>query len=61
MMKEIKTVLVVGAGVMGHGFAQIFALNGIDVFLMDQSRELLDRARAWIRENLEFMAELDLM
>jgi 3-hydroxyacyl-CoA dehydrogenase len=51
-MKEIKTVMVVGAGVMGHGFAQTFALNGLDVFLVDQNRELLDRARAWIRENL---------
>jgi 3-hydroxybutyryl-CoA dehydrogenase len=60
-MKEINTVLVVGAGVMGHGFAQTFALNGLDVFLMDQSRELLDRARTWIRENLEFMVELDLL
>ena len=60
-MKEIKTVLIVGAGVMGHGFAQIFALNGLDVLLMDQSRELLDRARTWIRENLEFMVELDLI
>jgi 3-hydroxyacyl-CoA dehydrogenase len=57
-MKEIKTVLIVGAGVMGHGFAQIFASNGLDVLLMDQSRELLDRARSWIRQNLEFMVEL---
>lgn len=60
-MKEIKTVLVVGAGVMGHGFAQTFALNGLEVLLMDQSREVLDRARIWIRENLAFMVELDLL
>jgi 3-hydroxybutyryl-CoA dehydrogenase len=60
-MKEIKTILVVGAGVMGHGFAQTFALNELDVFLMDQSPDLLDRARVWIRENLEFMVELDLI
>jgi len=60
-MKEINTVLVVGAGVMGHGFAQIFALNGLDVLLVDQNQELLDRARVWIRENLEFMVELDLL
>ena len=26
-MKEIQEVLVVGAGTMGHGFAQIFAMN----------------------------------
>ena len=60
-MKEINTVLVVGAGVMGHGFAQVFALNGIDVFLVDQNQELLDQAQGWIRENLEFMVELDLL
>jgi 3-hydroxybutyryl-CoA dehydrogenase len=60
-MKEINIVLVVGAGVMGHGFAQVFALNGIDVFLVDQSQELLDRAQGWIRENLEFMVELELI
>ncbi len=60
-MKEIKTVLVVGAGVMGHGFAQTFALNGLDVFLVDQNQELLERARVWIRQNLEFMVELDLL
>jgi 3-hydroxybutyryl-CoA dehydrogenase len=60
-MQEINTVLVVGAGVMGHGFAQTFALSGFDVLLVDQSRQLLDRSRAWIRENLEFMVELDLI
>jgi 3-hydroxybutyryl-CoA dehydrogenase len=60
-MREINTVLVVGAGVMGHGFAQVFALNGIDVFLVDQNHELLDRAQGWIRENLAFMVELELI
>jgi 3-hydroxybutyryl-CoA dehydrogenase len=60
-MKEINTVLVVGAGVMGHGFAQVFALNGIDVFLVDQNQELLDRAQGWVRDNLEFMVELELI
>ena len=60
-MREINRVLVVGAGVMGHGFAQTFALNGFDVLLVDQSRQLLDRSRAWIRENLAFMVELDLI
>ena len=60
-MHEIKTVLVVGAGVMGHGFAQTFAYNGLNVFLVDQDRDLLDRAMGWIRENLDFMGELDLL
>jgi len=60
-MKEIRDVLVVGAGVMGHGFAQVFALNDLAVFLIDEDEALLGRARAWIRENLEFMVQLDLI
>lgn len=60
-MKDIQNVLVVGAGVMGHGLAQTFALNDLDVFLVDKNRELLDRAEIWIRENLEFMVELNLL
>jgi len=57
-MKPIETVLVVGAGTMGHGFSQIFALNGINVILVDKNSDLLDKARGWIRDNLEYMAEL---
>ena len=60
-MKEIRDVLVVGAGVMGHGFAQVFALNDLAVYLVDKDEALLGRARAWIRENLEFMVQLDLI
>ena len=58
-MKDIQNVLVVGAGVMGHGLAQTFALNNLDVSLIDKNRELLDRAEVWIRENLEFMVGLN--
>ena len=57
-MKEIQTALVVGAGTMGHGFAQILAMNHVDVWLVDQKEELLDRARGWITENLNSMIEL---
>ncbi len=57
-MKEIKTILVVGAGTMGHGFAQIFAQNEIPVMLADESDPLLQRARKWILENLNYMVGL---
>ncbi len=57
-MEDIQRVLVIGAGTMGHGFAQVFALNGLDVSLVDQSEELLSQARGWIKDNLEFMVEL---
>jgi len=56
--ETIDTALVVGAGIMGHGFAQLLSMNKIEVFLVDQSVELLDRARGWIVDNLDYMIEL---
>jgi 3-hydroxybutyryl-CoA dehydrogenase len=55
---KIDTALVVGAGIMGHGFAQLLAMNSIEVFLVDQSVGFLDRARGWIVDNLDYMIEL---
>jgi 3-hydroxybutyryl-CoA dehydrogenase len=57
-MKDINRVAVVGAGIMGHGFAQVFGLHGLDVVLVDQTEDLLQRARGWIRENLQTMVDL---
>jgi 3-hydroxybutyryl-CoA dehydrogenase len=56
--ETIETVLIVGAGIMGHGFAQFLALNKLKVYLVDQTDEFLDRARGWIRDNLDYMIEL---
>ncbi len=56
--ETIETALVVGAGIMGHGFAQFLAMNNIEVCLVDQTAEFLDRARVWIEDNLRFMIEL---
>jgi len=50
--------MVVGAGIMGHGFAQYLALNNIRVALVDQTDEFLERARMWITDNLNYMVEL---
>lgn len=57
----IKKALVIGAGIMGHGFAQLLAMNTIDVSLVDQTSELLDRAGSWIVDNLDFMIELEIL
>ena len=43
---------------MGHGFAQIFAMNHFSVSLVDENEELLKRARGWIVDNLNYMVEL---
>jgi 3-hydroxybutyryl-CoA dehydrogenase len=57
-MKDIQTTLVIGAGTMGHGFAQIFAMNNLSVWLVDETEELLKRARGWITDSLNYMVEL---
>ncbi len=57
-LESIDTALIAGAGIMGHGFAQVLAMNGIDVCLVDQTEALLDRARGWIEDNLNYMIEL---
>ena len=46
---KIETVLIVGAGIMGHGFAQFMAMNHLKVYLVDQTDEFLERARGGSR------------
>jgi 3-hydroxybutyryl-CoA dehydrogenase len=54
-LKE-KKIAVVGAGLMGHGIAQIFAVKGYIVALQDLQKEALARAVDSIRNNLTLMA-----
>ena len=56
-MTQIENIAVIGAGLMGHGLAQIFALNGYPVRLMDIEQERLDKAVENIRANLTLMAD----
>ena len=53
---EIKSVGVVGAGTMGNGIAQIFALGGFDVIMRDIKQEFVDRGMKTVQKNLERMA-----
>ncbi|GAB4349225.1 MAG: 3-hydroxyacyl-CoA dehydrogenase family protein [Candidatus Abyssubacteria bacterium] len=55
--KDVKKVLVVGAGVMGHGIAQVCAQDGIAVNLADVNREALERAIRLMRNNLSTLVE----
>ena len=56
-MSEIKNITVIGAGLMGHGIAQIFAGKGYPVTLMDLDQDLLSSAVKNIRSNLTVMAD----
>ncbi|MFA6107359.1 MAG: 3-hydroxyacyl-CoA dehydrogenase family protein [Candidatus Latescibacterota bacterium] len=58
MNANTEKAVVLGAGIMGHGVAQLLAENGIEVYLVDQNQEALDRARGWIGDNLEYMVQL---
>jgi 3-hydroxybutyryl-CoA dehydrogenase len=57
MSQEPQRVGVIGAGLMGHGIAQIFATRGYSVALMDVKDELLSKALEGVRSNLILMAE----
>jgi 3-hydroxybutyryl-CoA dehydrogenase len=55
--EDVKRAVVVGAGVMGHSIAQVFAQAGIDVGLVDVNEKVLDRAMKLIKSNLDTLAE----
>ena len=57
MSQEPQRVSVIGAGLMGHGIAQIFATRGYAVTLTDVKEELLSKALEGVRSNLTLMAE----
>jgi enoyl-CoA hydratase / 3-hydroxyacyl-CoA dehydrogenase len=53
----IKKVAVVGAGDMGHGIAELFAVNGYEVHLMDKFPEMLEKAKVRVAASLAKMVE----
>jgi len=57
----IRTIGVVGAGVMGNGIAHVFAWHGYDVILYDSDDSQLAKAMVTIRENLGRQAKKGLV
>ena len=55
---QIKNISVIGAGIMGHGIAQTFALGGYEVTLNDISDALLNKAVHQIRSNLKYLCRV---
>ena len=50
-------ITVIGAGLMGHGIAQVFALAGHDVTIYDSVAASLDSAKARIVANLRDLGD----
>ena len=49
----MERVAVVGAGLMGHGIAQVFAVAGHPVAITDESADALASVHERVRANLE--------
>lgn len=55
--EDVRRVAVIGAGVMGHSIAQVFAHAGIEVNLADLKEELLAQAMQRMKGNLKTLAD----
>jgi len=56
-MATNKAVIVVGAGTMGRGIAQVFAQSGYEVYLNDAIPKALDEGVAFIHKMIDRAAE----
>lgn len=57
--EDVKSIAVLGSGVMGHGIAQRYAMGGYQVKMYDVMEEALQNAEKLIRQNLEVFVEED--
>jgi len=57
MVGIIKNVCVIGAGIMGHGIAELCAIAGYNVILVDINDELLAKALEKIKWSLKKLEE----
>ena len=60
MYPEVERVACVGAGLVGQGWAALFALKGYAVVLEDLSEERLDEAVARVEVHMRFLVEAGL-
>jgi 3-hydroxybutyryl-CoA dehydrogenase len=56
-MSTSEQITVVGAGLMGHGIAQLFAVCGHTVWLVDVNEDLLSSAKEQVGSNLRNMRD----
>jgi carnitine 3-dehydrogenase len=61
MSKPIENVTCVGSGLIGQGWATIFAAGGYDVTLQDASDDRLKSAVDQVKSNLKFLEENGLL
>lgn len=57
MQSPINTICVIGAGTMGSGIAQTCAQNGFYTLLFDINTHVLEKAKAAIEKNLQYLLD----
>lgn len=60
-IEDIKKIAVLGAGTMGPGIAQSFAMGGYDVTLYTRSQSTQDKARSTLYSSLETFAKQEII
>jgi len=55
--EKIKKAAVIGSGAMGHGIAELLAMNGYHVAMVDVNDEILQKAKEKIKWSLDKFAE----
>lgn len=56
-LEDIKKIAVLGAGTMGPGIAQRYAMGGYEVSLYSRTESTLDKAKIMLRTNLDTFVE----
>ncbi|KAI6221402.1 hypothetical protein M3Y99_01547400 [Aphelenchoides fujianensis] len=57
LLKDVQTVVIVGGGQMGSGIAQVSAQSGLNVVLVDQNDQILEKAKKGVQKSLERVAK----
>jgi 3-hydroxypropionate dehydrogenase (NADP+) len=52
MIRDIRRVACVGSGLMGQGWAALFALHGYEVVMQDLTRDILTQATKRVRNHI---------
>ena len=60
-LSDIRKIAVLGAGTMGPGIAQMFAIGGHDVTMWTRSEETREKAKQTLYKSLQTFAEEDLI
>jgi 3-hydroxybutyryl-CoA dehydrogenase len=60
-LSDIKKIAVLGAGTMGPGIAQIFAMGGYQVTMWTRSEATREKAKETLHKSIETFAEEDLL